>query len=264
MAYDSSRRIAILFGGWTDQGRSGETWGLAVPGTATVPSVIASPTSAEVTWITNFIGDSQVDYGQTQALGQQVIDTAQTASHHIPLTGLTPGTGYYFRVSSVPQGGGARVYSATRPFTTPPANAGGFGSLRVDLHLRGHASPNAIFACDNGPPYTHFLDLTVTNTGTAPVFNVQLWNVWWGRAPYEIGLFTCAQNWLPLFQPLSITGSLGPNQQVTVQDVAVWSLSPPVGGNPPLPLGVIVQYHNTTNPSEAPSAVYPEAWLSIP
>jgi hypothetical protein len=66
----------------------------------------ALPTTINIQWWTNVAGNSTVDYGLTPALGQSVT-VAQAASceigsagtcHSVGLTGLQPGTRYYYRL----------------------------------------------------------------------------------------------------------------------------------------------------------------------
>ena len=70
-----------------------------------ITNVIATPgpdgTTATITWTTNEGSDSKVDYGTvSNNLNLNSSDNSQVTSHSISLTGLTPGTTYFFRVTS--------------------------------------------------------------------------------------------------------------------------------------------------------------------
>lgn len=67
--------------------------------TAPVVSDI-STTSFTLSWNTNIMGTSNVNYGLTSALGTQVNETAMTTSHSVTLTGLEPATIYHVQVYS--------------------------------------------------------------------------------------------------------------------------------------------------------------------
>jgi len=56
-------------------------------------------TTATIFWTTNTTSDSRVNYGTT-ILSQTEYDSAEATTHFIVLTGLTPGTTYYFEVES--------------------------------------------------------------------------------------------------------------------------------------------------------------------
>lgn len=85
-------------------------------------SVTSTPAGvATVTWTTNEPSTSRVDYGTNPAsLGQNVSDPTRVTSHSIQIGGLTSGTTYYFRVTSVDAAGN----SATSP--APPAAPASF------------------------------------------------------------------------------------------------------------------------------------------
>ncbi len=56
--------------------------------------------SATVTWTTDELADSRVDYGLTAGYGANSSDSNLTTSHSINLTGLTASTGYHYKVTS--------------------------------------------------------------------------------------------------------------------------------------------------------------------
>jgi hypothetical protein len=75
-------------------------------------------TQATITWSTDELTNTAVAYGTTNALGQlSPVQTALTNSHGVTLTGLTPGTTYYFVAQSADSGGNTG-YSTTYSFTT--------------------------------------------------------------------------------------------------------------------------------------------------
>lgn len=57
-------------------------------------------TSVTVTWTTDDVATSRVDYGATTSYGNNVINTAYVKNHSIDLTGLTPNTVYTYKVTS--------------------------------------------------------------------------------------------------------------------------------------------------------------------
>ena len=97
---------------------------------ATISSVVANPTTggdATITWTTDEPASSSVDYGTApDALTQAASDAALVTSHTISLTGLTPNTQYYYRVSSTDGSGNTATYPITTEdpltFTTPSAS----------------------------------------------------------------------------------------------------------------------------------------------
>ena len=89
-------------------GSSTATNAASFPATAT-PVITAvnvsavNTTSVSVTWTTNIIATSQVEYGTTAAYGTlSPLDTTLTTNHSVTLSGLPIGTTYSFRVRSQP------------------------------------------------------------------------------------------------------------------------------------------------------------------
>ncbi len=105
-----------------------------ISGVAATPETGATAT---ITWATDEPSDSRVDYGTSSgALGSSVTESAPVTSHTVALTGLTPGTTYHYRVTSIDGAG--------NPATSPPA-----------------ADPPATFTT----PSASFTDTTVADFG---------------------------------------------------------------------------------------------------
>ncbi|MGE5570031.1 MAG: DUF4082 domain-containing protein [Rhodospirillales bacterium] len=94
----------------------------ALPGDSTPPvitSITATPAgnSAVIAWTTNEPSNSRVDYGTAPgALTASVSAATLVTAHSLTLTGLAPGTTYYYRVTSVD----AASNSATSPAAPNP------------------------------------------------------------------------------------------------------------------------------------------------
>lgn len=90
------------------------------PAISGVTATGSSSTSATVTWTTNEAATSRVDFGTTATnLNLNATVAGSSTSHSVPLTGLTPNTTYYYRVTSADAAGN----SATSPATSdPPAS----------------------------------------------------------------------------------------------------------------------------------------------
>ena len=80
-----------------------------------ISNVVATPHpdgTVTITWNTDEISDSKVDFGTvSNNLSQNVSNSSLVTSHSVVLTGLTPGTVYYYRVTSAD----AFLNSATFP-----------------------------------------------------------------------------------------------------------------------------------------------------
>ncbi|MEX0895757.1 MAG: Ig-like domain-containing protein [Patescibacteria group bacterium] len=75
-----------------------------------------TPTSVVVTWKTNHLATSKVNYGTTEVFGEDVQTSKKVHDHRLEITGLEPGTLYYFEVMSQNKN---YVYDANHKFTTP-------------------------------------------------------------------------------------------------------------------------------------------------
>jgi hypothetical protein len=96
-----------------------------------VTSINITVSGATITWTTDEVGDTQVDFGTTSLYGSStVLDAALVASHAQALSGLAASTTYHFRVKSKDVGGNLAIssdYTFTTldpPDITPPAITG--------------------------------------------------------------------------------------------------------------------------------------------
>ncbi len=140
----------------------------AVPIVATVPSVASPPppppppqpeptpvnplvissvatsalsgSSVAVSWNTNKASDSKVEWGLTQNYElNNVSNVAQVTSHALRLTGLSPNTTYFARVTS--KTGGETAIKDQISFTTPDS---GFVPLAISATVINNSSPNTL------------------------------------------------------------------------------------------------------------------------
>lgn len=79
--------------------------------------------SARVSWETGTKADGILEYGDSQAMKLSLTaNTEPDVNHAVTLTGLKPGTVYYYRVTSFTgKAGAARAYGRTSSFMTEPA-----------------------------------------------------------------------------------------------------------------------------------------------
>jgi len=78
---------------------------LTAPTISAVTTSGITSSSATITWTTNEASDSVVNYETSTALGTTMPDATLVTSHSIKLSGLSPGTTYYFEVQSTDEAG---------------------------------------------------------------------------------------------------------------------------------------------------------------
>lgn len=125
--------------------------------------------SATITWTTNSLSDTQVEFGPTAQYGSfSPLDSAPVLNHSVTLSGLNPGTTYNFRALSA-NGAGSAV-SNNFAFTTAPFT----GEIIVDNLDPGFsiiAGPWTVASLAStskyGPDYIYVTGVTNTNEAGA-------------------------------------------------------------------------------------------------
>ncbi len=100
------------------------------PAISNADAQAASGGTATVSWRTDELADSRVDYGTTpSSLTGSEQRSERVTDHTVGLTGLSPGTTYYYRLRSTDAAGNAASFplAAAPPlsFTTPPTTTTG-------------------------------------------------------------------------------------------------------------------------------------------
>ncbi len=94
---------------------------LSPPVISNVSASVITNIGAKISWITNEVSDTQVDYGTSTAYGSSTpLNSTLLTSHAVTLTGLSPDTVYHCRVKSRDPAGNLGV-SADFTFTTMSA-----------------------------------------------------------------------------------------------------------------------------------------------
>ena len=89
------------------------------PVISNVQATSITPASAIITWTTDIVSNSQVNYGTTPAYGSTALNWPKILQHSIALTGLTPGTLYNYTVLSQDPTGTGLGTTGNFTFTTP-------------------------------------------------------------------------------------------------------------------------------------------------
>ncbi|MBN2030414.1 fibronectin type III domain-containing protein, partial [bacterium] len=85
---------------WNYYSPGGYTYG-DYPLISNIAVTDVTPSSATITWDTDVLSDSQIEYGETDDYGFETErDETLTTSHSVELTGLTADTEYHFRIKS--------------------------------------------------------------------------------------------------------------------------------------------------------------------
>jgi len=93
-----------------------------------VNAAVVTDRSATITYKTNELGDTFVNYGLTPSFGFTVGNAQDVIDHEITLTNLLPDTTYYYRVGSIDKSGNETILDLVQSFkthatpdTVPPA-----------------------------------------------------------------------------------------------------------------------------------------------
>ena len=116
--------LTVPSGGGGDDGGGGPPAGDVIAPTISNVQITVADTSAWITWDTNEVANSNVDYGQTESyeIGTESDGTYQV-NHALTLSNLTPGTLHYFQIRSSDNNGNqatASGYSFTTTDTVAP------------------------------------------------------------------------------------------------------------------------------------------------
>lgn len=129
-----------------------------------------SQTGATVTWTTNELSNSRVEYGLTVAYGQTtILNPTMVFVHSESLVGLTQGTLYHFRVHSVDGSNNAAV-SSDQTFTTATCTENWecdpWGPCVAGQQTRPCRDLNQCGTTNNRPPLTQACDSTSPTLAT--------------------------------------------------------------------------------------------------
>jgi peroxiredoxin len=99
------------------------------PVISNVAATNLTSTSARITWTTNIPATSQVHYGKSSSYGTSTAPTSSyVTSHSVQLNGLSPSTGYHYKVTSVSQTGGVANSSNNTFMTAADGGSSGGGA----------------------------------------------------------------------------------------------------------------------------------------
>ncbi len=121
-----------------------------------------SSNSVSISWVTNELSDTQIEYGLTTVYGNQTtINPALLNNHSQTISNLQGGTIYNYRVKSKDSAGNLAI-SPNYVFTTPSTGGGGGGGEAINLTQTQIATPIIL----NQSGATYILQNNLTCTGT--------------------------------------------------------------------------------------------------
>ena len=147
--------------------------------TSEVEQINISSTSFDLTWTTDVVGDSEVEWGVTPDLGTTDSDVLPVTDHVVSLSGLSPGTLYYARVRSTSDEG-ETVISPTRVYATISESSGNIhvyftGSVDTSVAIDEEAMSLGTSTNDTIAAWItsaqHTLDIAVYNTNNVAIEN---------------------------------------------------------------------------------------------
>ena len=139
--------------------------------------VVVTGSTAIITWNTDEQSNSSVDYGLDNNYGINVNDSAQTITHSLTLTGLTPNANYHYQILSTDASNNA-AYSEDLVFTTNSSPSSPSGMMSDNF--------NGTLDTSIWTFYDPVGDSTLSTTGTQAAISVPAGsshNLW------ESGLF---------------------------------------------------------------------------
>jgi phosphatidylserine/phosphatidylglycerophosphate/cardiolipin synthase-like enzyme len=147
--------------------------------TSEVEQINISSSSFDLTWTTDVVGDSEVEWGVTPDLGTTDSDFFLATDHVVSLSGLSPGTLYYARVRSTSDEG-ETVISPTRVYATISESSGNIhvyftGSVDTTVAIDEEAMSLGTSTNDTIAAWItsaqHTLDIAVYNTNNVAIEN---------------------------------------------------------------------------------------------
>jgi peptidoglycan hydrolase-like protein with peptidoglycan-binding domain/phosphodiesterase/alkaline phosphatase D-like protein len=161
------------------------------PPVITAIDVSGTASDAEVSWTTNELATSRIDYGTNDSSLTQVVDSATlTASHTLSLTGLKRRTTYYYKITSSDASGNTKISTVgsfktgngkTSPITGLQAASGSIVlswdaledplAIKVEIYREtsgypNNTQPSALISTITDVSQTTYRDNNVTNDTT--------------------------------------------------------------------------------------------------
>lgn len=145
--------------------------------------------TSKITWTTNKLANSSVNYGKTTALGKKVTSTSLVTSHSIDLSPLEPNTLYYYNITTCNQTECITISNNFSTYLKPPCfvkswkgyNQANFGST---VAIAIDKTRNWLYVLDNAKSNVVKFDLNgkyLTKWGSEGSGNGQF-NYSWGIA----------------------------------------------------------------------------------